>query len=104
MVTLALDSGQTLDGDWRHNSNTLAGAKRRLVEDIFWGPPFPPMSYAQGDCNSKGHLGGQRFNLGVQESALCFCAEGLGSALSFRVHFPESVWGQPPTDSRWGRL
>ena len=33
--TLALDSGQTLDGgggdSWRHNNNALAGAKLRLV-------------------------------------------------------------------------
>jgi len=30
-ATLALDSGQTLDGGWRHNSNALAGEKWRLV-------------------------------------------------------------------------
>ena len=29
-----LDSGQTLDGGWRHNSIALVGAKRRLVKSI----------------------------------------------------------------------
>ena len=34
-VTLTLDSGQTLDGGhWRHNSNAVAGEKRRLVSTI----------------------------------------------------------------------
>ena len=38
-VIMALDSGQTLDGGWAHNSNALAREKRRLVHeksDNFW--------------------------------------------------------------------
>ena len=82
---------------WVHSFISCSG----ITEDLFWGPPFPPMCNV---CNSKCLLVLPRFSVRARECTLCLHAGELGSLLSLFSHFLESTGVSSCLNSRWGCL